>query len=213
MPTSPRDTAEPVDSPTPSEAVATTTSDSACPYARLNLDVLAHILSHVDSIRELVPVLLSHRSFYEAFKGRRNTIYHGVITREIPARVLPFVVAQLESDGRPPPPPPLCKGTGMKADIRASLYMHVHGWPLRCGRLSAADYLFLSATYAAVRAAPAALHHHHHHVFDFALLELRVLDRCVAVLRERLEAAILARYRLRPNAAGSRPSSARAICP
>lgn len=91
------------------------------------LHIVAAILARLDTIRQLVPAILSHRIFHDAFKENRHSVARGIIEARIPPKTLPFVIALLESTRVNP------------RDYAFPCSAH----------LSLSDYDFLSQSYAA----------------------------------------------------------------
>lgn len=67
------------------------------PLQHLPLHLVAGILGHLGSFQHLGSAIQSHRVFLLAFKDNVRSITTGIITAQIPAGILPFAIALLES--------------------------------------------------------------------------------------------------------------------
>ncbi|KAJ3954501.1 hypothetical protein N0V92_008992 [Colletotrichum tropicale] len=67
------------------------------PLQRVPLHVVAVILTHLPSIRQLGLAILSHRIFHDALKDNVNSVVRGIIANQISDIILPFALALLGS--------------------------------------------------------------------------------------------------------------------
>lgn len=63
-------------------------TDQRAPILRLPIDMIAEILANFDSTKSLLPVILAHSIFLEAFTTQQHRILQEILRRQIPARLL-----------------------------------------------------------------------------------------------------------------------------
>ncbi|KAF5574984.1 zinc finger domain protein [Fusarium subglutinans] len=138
-------------------------SNSRSPLRRLPLEIVANILGHSDSIKELGTSIFSHSIFYNAFKANSRSIAKSIITTQIPEKIIPYALLLLESDHHEPGDLVALRG------MLARLCPQVHGTdenvdditsshhvsetasrPLSLSTLSMSDYASLSRNYEAI---------------------------------------------------------------
>ncbi|OHF01692.1 hypothetical protein CORC01_02883 [Colletotrichum orchidophilum] len=70
---------------------------TSCFIKGIPLHILAEILSWLDTLADICPVIQSHRIFWEAFRIGTHAIARNIVARQIPPNMLPFAAALIES--------------------------------------------------------------------------------------------------------------------
>ncbi|VUC31866.1 unnamed protein product [Clonostachys rosea] len=107
------------------------------PLLRLPLHTVTHILSHLSTIKDLGPAILSHSIFRDAFEENRHLVAGAIVTRQTPDGTLRFLVALLQSKKLWP------QHIGAAENLLAYI-VSPHPVALRAFNLPMSDYAFMS---------------------------------------------------------------------
>ena len=63
------------------------TADRLSPILRLPIDAIAEILANIDNVKALLPAILAHSIFLEAFKTQQHRVLQGILCQQIPTNL------------------------------------------------------------------------------------------------------------------------------